>query len=69
MPAMPLVDLMAYCEAVWRVTRHDLQHATDADLVWEYRHPREGPSRAPGSSGTCASKRANMWDRWRCCGA
>jgi len=39
-PAIPLIDLMAYFEAVRTVTRHDLEHATDADLAWEYQHPR-----------------------------
>jgi hypothetical protein len=40
MPEIALTDLMAYFEAVRVVTRHYLAHATEADLVREYPHPR-----------------------------
>ena len=43
MPALPLLDVRAYVEAVRTVTRHYLAHATDADLAWAYQHPRLGP--------------------------
>ena len=43
MPAIPLIDLMVYFEAVRTLTRHYLEHATDADLAWEYQHPHLGP--------------------------
>ena len=42
MPEIPLTDLMAYFAAVRAVTHHYLDHATDADLVRTYPHPRMG---------------------------
>ena len=42
MPDIPLIDLMAYFDAVRAVTRHCLAHVTDADLAREYQHRRFG---------------------------
>jgi uncharacterized damage-inducible protein DinB len=42
MPDIPLIDLIAYFEAVRVVTRRYLEQATDADLSREYHHPRLG---------------------------
>ena len=39
---IPLTDLMAYFDAVRVVTRHSLDHATDADLVRTSQHQRMG---------------------------
>jgi hypothetical protein len=42
MPELPLLDLMAYFDAVRAVTRQYLDEATDADLLREYNHPHLG---------------------------
>jgi hypothetical protein len=51
MPAMPLIALLAYFEAVRTVPRHSRAHATDADLAWEPQHPRLGPLTGTWSIG------------------
>ena len=42
MPETPLIDLMAYFDAVRAVTLQWLEQAKDADLSKEYSHPRKG---------------------------